>query len=61
MVNGWGGGLVEFEVFVKGELDVIVMCMNDDMGVVMVEVIKWDLEGKFVFLVYLGDFEVVIK
>lgn len=53
---GWGGIGLELDVIWCGELDVILMCMGDDVGVVMVEVIKVDLEGRVeeFFFVFLG-------
>ncbi|UUM32612.1 substrate-binding domain-containing protein [Vibrio japonicus] len=59
VINGWGGGTAELEAITRGDLDVTVMRMNDDIGIAMAEAIKWDLEGKPVPQVYSGDFELV--
>ncbi|WP_244298219.1 substrate-binding domain-containing protein [Aliivibrio finisterrensis] len=59
MLNGWGGGSLELIAIEQGKLDATVMRMNDDIGVVMAEAIKLDLEGKQVPIVYSGDFEMV--
>lgn len=59
IVNGWGGGAAELEALRKGELQVVLMRMNDDNGVSMAEAIKRDLEGMPVPLIYSGDFAVL--
>ncbi|MEA3384016.1 MAG: substrate-binding domain-containing protein [Campylobacterota bacterium] len=40
LVNGWGGGSKELEMLNTKELDVTVMRINDDAGIVMSEIIK---------------------
>lgn len=61
LTNGWGGGTVELDAIIAGQLDVTVMRMNDDNGVAMAEAIALDAVGKGdqVPVVYSGDFELV--
>ncbi|MGB0468418.1 MAG: substrate-binding domain-containing protein [Pontibacterium sp.] len=59
IVNGWGGGSEEIAELKKGNLQVVLMRMNDGNGVSMAEAIKRDLEGKTVPLIYSGDFTVL--
>ena len=46
LVNGWGGGRGEQAHMWEGELNFTVMRMQDDWGVVLAEVIKYDIEGR---------------
>ncbi|KKL90655.1 hypothetical protein LCGC14_1902500, partial [marine sediment metagenome] len=46
LVNGWGGGRGEQAHMWEGALDFTVMRMQDDWGVVLAEVIKYDIEGR---------------
>ncbi len=59
IVNGWGGGAEEIAELKKGNLQVVLMRMNDGNGVSMAEAIKRDLEGKNVPLIFSGDFTVL--
>lgn len=59
IVNGWGGGAAELDALRRGELQVVLMRMNDDNGVSMAEAIKRDLQGLPVPLIYSGDFTVL--
>jgi autoinducer 2-binding protein LuxP len=63
LVNGWGGGTLELNSIVRGELDVTVMRMNDDNGVAMAEAIKLSVLGKsnLVPTIFSGQFELVKK
>ena len=46
LVNGWGGGRDEQALMWEGEMNFAVMRMQDDWGVVLAEIIKYDLEGR---------------
>jgi len=46
LVNGWGGGRDEQALMWEGEMNFAVMRMQDDWGVVLAEVIKYDIEGR---------------
>ena len=59
VINGWGGGLAEIEAFERGDLDVLLMRMNDQNGVAIAEAISLDRQKKEVPLVFSGDFSVL--
>lgn len=59
IVNGWGGGAEEIAELKKGNLQVVLMRMNDGNGVAMAEGIKRDLQQKTVPLIFSGDFTVL--
>ena len=59
IINGWGGGSEEIQELVNGNLQVVLMRMNDSNGVSMAEAIKRDLEGKAVPLIFSGDFTIL--
>lgn len=40
LINGWGGGSLELKMIEDSKLEVTVMRINDDAGIVMAEVIK---------------------
>jgi len=46
LVNGWGGGRGEQAHMWEGEMNFSVMRMQDDWGVALAEIIKYDLEGR---------------
>jgi autoinducer 2-binding periplasmic protein LuxP len=46
LLNGWGGGAEEQLHLLEGNLHATVMRMQDDWGVALAEVIKYDLEGR---------------
>ncbi|MCV6587806.1 MAG: substrate-binding domain-containing protein [Marinobacterium sp.] len=59
IVNGWGGGAEEIAELRKGNLQVVLMRMNDGNGVAMAEGIRRDLQGLPVPLIFSGDFIVL--
>lgn len=59
VVNGWGGGMSELEAFRAGQLDVVLMRMNDQNGIAIAEAISRDNAGLPVPQVYSGDFRVL--
>ena len=58
-INGWGGGAKELDMVQSGVIDVTVMRINDDNGVAMAEAIKYDLLGKEVPQVFVGELVLV--
>ncbi len=46
IVNGWGGGSEEQEYLATDEIEYTVLRNQDDWGVVLAEIIKYDLEGR---------------
>jgi len=46
LLNGWGGGSEEQLHLLEGNLHATVMRMQDDWGVALAEIIKFDLEGR---------------
>lgn len=46
LVNGWGGGRGEQAYMWEGKLNFTVMRMQDDWGVTLAEVIKYDIEDR---------------
>ena len=46
LINGWGGGAEEQVHMLEGNLHATVMRMQDDWGVALAEIIKYDLEGR---------------
>lgn len=46
LLNGWGGGSEEQLHLLEGNLHATVMRMQDDWGVALAEIIKYDLEGR---------------
>jgi autoinducer 2-binding periplasmic protein LuxP len=46
LINGWGGGAEEQIHLLDGRLHATVMRMQDDWGVALAEIIKYDLEGR---------------
>jgi autoinducer 2-binding protein LuxP len=61
VVNGWGGGAAELEAYRQGQLDVVLMRMNDQSGIAMAEAIANEYRDKPVPLVYSGDFKLIDK
>lgn len=58
-LNGWGGGLTELNMLRQGNLDVVLMRMNDDSSIAIAEAIKRDLENSPVPLIYTGKFTIL--
>jgi len=61
VVNGWGGGSEEQEYLADGRIEYTVMRNQDDWGVVLAEMIKFDLEGRRdeIPLAYAGEMQVI--
>ncbi|SIS81454.1 autoinducer 2-binding periplasmic protein LuxP [Neptunomonas antarctica] len=60
-INGWGGGQAELDAFQKGQLDVVLMRMNDQNGIAMAEAIRLDMQGWSIPNVYAGDFRLLTQ
>jgi autoinducer 2-binding protein LuxP len=60
-INGWGGGQAELKAFQKGQLDVVLMRMNDQNGIAMAEAIRLDMQGWSIPNVYAGDFHLLTQ
>ncbi len=61
LINGWGGGAEEQVHLLEGNLHATVMRMQDDWGVSLAEMIKYDLEGRrdHIPLVFAGEMQLV--
>lgn len=61
VINGWGGGTEEQELLLAGKLDFTVLRMQDDWGVSLAEIIKYDLEGRLdrIPLVFNGEMQLI--
>jgi len=61
VINGWGGGTEEQELLLAGKLDFTVLRMQDDWGVSLAEIIKYDLEDRRdnIPLVFNGGMQVI--
>ncbi len=60
-INGWGGGKAEIDALRMGDLDVVLMRMNDQNGIAMAEAIKLDLEERKAPLVFAGGFKILTQ
>ena len=61
LVNGWGGGSAELKMLSNSKLDVTVMRMNDDAGIVMAEVIKSIILKEKTPKIFSGQIELIDK
>lgn len=61
VINGWGGGSAEQDLLLAGQLQFTVLRNQDDWGVSLAEIIKFDLEGRTdeVPLVFAGEMTLV--
>ena len=61
LINGWGGGTEEQELLLAGKLDFTVLRMQDDWGVSLAEIIKYDQEGRLdkIPLVFNGGMQLI--
>jgi len=61
LINGWGGGAEEQVHLLEGNLHATVMRMQDDWGVSLAEMVKYDLEGRRdqIPLVFAGEMQLV--
>ena len=61
VVNGWGGGTIEQELIRSDEVEFTVLRNQDDWGVVLAEIIKYDLEDRKdeIPIVFSGEMQLI--
>ncbi len=61
LVNGWGGGSKELNMLNNKELDVTVMRINDDAGIIMADIIKGVILKEKVPKIFSGQIKLIDK